>query len=75
MIELGLIGPDRRPMPAVVEAGSQEHIRIENAPYGCRFCGRDLDEAYCPNGCGHTWIVDFSIYGAKALKAARNGTR
>ena len=42
-----------------VEAGSQENIFIPGALYGCRWCGRDLEEPDCPNGCGHAWIVRF----------------
>lgn len=62
MITLDLFHTDGRPITddneLGVEASSKDHIRIPNAPYSCRWCGRDLLEPSCPHGCGHTWIVD-----------------
>ena len=71
LISLGLTDSHKRPITDYneigVAAGSKEHIRIPNAPFACRWCGRDLAEPHCPHGCGHSWIVD--------LSAIRNGTK
>jgi hypothetical protein len=64
MITLGLFHRNGRPITddneLGVAAGSKGHIRIPNAPYACRWCGRDLLEPHCPHGCGHEWLVHFS---------------
>lgn len=73
MITLGLIDPSGHITVTGVEAGSEEHIRIEDAPYGCRWCGRDLKEPYCPNGCGHTWVVDLNYYRKLLTKKKSEG--
>ncbi len=66
---LGLV-ENGRPVPPEIEPGSQEHLEVPGAPYGCRYCGRcDLQEPYCPNGCGHSWIVDLNQYRRNDAKA------
>ncbi|HUO75298.1 MAG TPA: hypothetical protein VMU12_00020 [Candidatus Paceibacterota bacterium] len=64
MITLNLFHRDGRPVTddneLGVSAGSKEHIRIPNAPYACRWCGRDLMEPSCPHGCGSSWIMDMT---------------
>jgi hypothetical protein len=77
MVTLGLFHRDGRPITDEneldVPAGSKEHIRIPNAPYACRWCGRDLTEPCCPHGCGHVWIVDMRPYRAMAERARHEG--
>ncbi len=64
LISLGLIDELHRPITddneQNVPAGSKEHIRIPGAPYGCRWCGRDLLEPWCPHGCGSQWVYDLA---------------
>lgn len=58
LISLGLI--DERGYTRMdVKAGDMEHVRIPGAPYGCRWCGQDLLEPSCPQGCGHTWVYEY----------------
>ncbi len=79
MISLGLFHYDGRPITddneLDVPAGSKEHIRIPDAPYGCRWCGRDLLEPWCPHGCGHTNIVDLRPGRELAAKAREAATK